>query len=62
MTTRSWIIGTAAAVLLLNGSGLAGCEREGPAERAGKNIDKATERAGDKVKEAGDRIKDASER
>jgi hypothetical protein len=38
---------------------LIGCEKEGPAERAGKAVDKNVQKAGDKVKEAGDKIKDA---
>ena len=37
---------------------LGACEKEGPAERAGKDVDRAMDKAGDKVKEAGDRIKD----
>jgi hypothetical protein len=39
---------------------LAGCEREGPAERAGKQIDSATERAGEKVERAGEKVQDAA--
>ncbi len=41
--------------------GFAGCER-GPAERAGRNIDRSTERAGDAIEDAGDRIEDATDR
>lgn len=52
---------------------LAGCDREGPAERAGEQIDQATERAGekmesateragDKLESAGDRIEDKTDR
>lgn len=46
------------------GAGNAGCravrmsEKEGPAERAGKEIDKAAEKAGEKIEKAGDKIKD----
>jgi len=32
---------------------LGGCEREGPAERAGKEIDKTTEELGDALKKDG---------
>jgi hypothetical protein len=39
--------------------GLGACEREGPAERAGKQVDEAIGDAGDAVKDAGDKVKDA---
>ena len=38
---------------------LAACEKEGPAERAGKALDNAVESAGDKIENAGDKAKDA---
>lgn len=52
--------------------GICACEKEGPAEKAGKNIDEAVENAGDamkkagesageKLEEAGDKVKDATE-
>jgi predicted small lipoprotein YifL len=34
---------------------LAGCDREGPAERAGEAVDRTVERAGDKIEDATDR-------
>ncbi|MFN2338817.1 MAG: hypothetical protein ABR544_07580 [Gammaproteobacteria bacterium] len=40
---------------------LPGCERQGPAERAGENIDNAMEETGDKIEEAGDAIKDSAQ-
>lgn len=40
---------------------LAACEKEGPAERAGKEIDQAVEQAGDKVEEAKDKAREALE-
>lgn len=41
--------------------GLAGCQKkEGPAEKAGKAMDKAAEKVGEKVEKAGDKIKDAA--
>jgi len=47
-----------AALLLV---GLAGCtKKEGPAEKAGKEVDKAVVSAGEKVEKAGDNIKDAA--
>jgi uncharacterized lipoprotein YehR (DUF1307 family) len=41
--------------------GLAACEKkEGPVERAGKEIDKTIEKAGQQIEKAGDRIQDAA--
>jgi predicted small lipoprotein YifL len=34
---------------------LAGCDREGPVERAGEAVDRTVERAGDKIEDATDR-------
>ena len=43
---------------------IAGCEQqrtgEGPAQRAGKEIDKAMEKAGRQIEKAGDRIQEAA--
>lgn len=40
---------------------LPGCEKpEGPAERAGKTVDKAIDQAGEKMEEAGKDIQDAA--
>ena len=38
-----------AAVLVV---GLCGCEKLGPLERAGKQVDKAVEKTGDKIEDA----------
>lgn len=35
-----------------------GCEREGPAERAGESLDRGVENAGDAMERAGDRARD----
>jgi hypothetical protein len=43
------VIGTLCAALLF---GLAACEREGPAEKAGRSIDRAVEKAGDRIEDA----------
>ncbi len=41
----------------------AGCvEKEGPMERAGKQVDKTVEKAGQKIEDAGDKIKDATKK
>jgi hypothetical protein len=40
---------------------LAGCQKEaGPAEKAGKAVDNATEKAGQQIEKAGDNIQDAA--
>jgi len=42
-------------------AGLSACEKkEGPAERAGKEIDKAVQSAGQKLEKAGQDIQDAA--
>lgn len=47
MTHSYTLIGIVCLVLLL---GLAACDREGPAEKAGENIDRAVEDARDAIK------------
>lgn len=40
---------------------LSACEKkEGPAERAGKDVDKATEKVGQQIEKAGQSIQDAA--
>jgi hypothetical protein len=40
---------------------LPGCQRqEGPAERAGREVDKAVEKTGQQIQKAGERIQDAA--
>ena len=41
--------------------GLAGCQQEGTAEKAGKQIDKAAEKAGDKIDKAAEKTGKAIE-
>lgn len=50
------------ATALLAGVFLVACEREGPAERAGKQIDESLEQAGKKVEQAGEAIRDKADR
>jgi hypothetical protein len=38
--------------------GLSGCTKEGPAEKAGKKIDKTIEKAGDQIEKAGEKVRD----
>ena len=39
---------------------LAGCQREGPAEKAGRQVDEAGKAAARSIEKAGDNIKDAA--
>jgi hypothetical protein len=39
---------------------LPGCEKQGPAERAGESIDNAVNKTGDQIEKAGDAIKDTA--
>ena len=56
------IVGTAVTIGALLAA-LSGCpKQEGPAERAGKQVDNAVEHVGDKMENAGDSIKDATTR
>lgn len=55
------IIALSMAVLLCGFLAL-GCEKEGPAEKAGKKIDQAVEKTGDKVEEATDKMGDTIEK
>jgi hypothetical protein len=53
----------ASAVLIIGTllSPLSGCQKqEGPAERAGKEVDKAVDKAGQTLEKAGDSIQDAA--
>lgn len=43
------------SLLLASMFALSACEQEGPAERAGEQIDEAVEEAGDKIEDATDR-------
>jgi hypothetical protein len=52
-------VGMTSALLLA--LAIAGCEREGPAERAGKNVDQAAKQAGDNLEQAGKEIERAAE-
>lgn len=38
---------------------LSGCQKEGPAEKAGKEVDKAISSAGSEIQAAGDKIQKA---
>jgi hypothetical protein len=60
MTTIHKRVGAILAMSILI-VGLSACDRkEGPAERAGKEVDKAVESAGAKLEKAGQQIQDAA--
>lgn len=49
------------AVAASLGMVLAGCpQKEGPVERAGKSVDKAMDKAGQKIEKAGEDVQDAA--
>ena len=53
----SFTAALAAAVLTI---ALAGCQKEGPAESAGKKVDRAIDKTGQSVERAGEKIRDAA--
>lgn len=44
------------------GMGLVGCDRDGPMEEAGEDIDHTMDKAGDKLERAGDKIEHATDK
>lgn len=60
MKTKQGFATGAACVALLLGLTLGGCNKPGPAEKAGKSIDSAAEKAGQQIKKAGDAIEKAA--
>ena len=57
-SNKSVAAAVAVAVLI---AGLYGCQKqEGPAERAGKQVDKAVDKAGEQIEKAGEKIRDAA--
>ena len=55
--TRVMIVAVAGALALV----LTGCpQQEGPAEHAGKAVDKAMDKAGEKIEKAGESVQDAA--
>lgn len=54
--TTSVVLSMSALLIVLSA-----CQKqEGPAERAGKEVDKAIDQAGQQVEKAGDKIQDAA--
>lgn len=47
--------------MVLLAAGVAGCQKqEGPAERAGKSMDNAVQKAGESIERAGKQVQDAA--
>lgn len=47
------------AISMLLAVGLSACDKPGPAETAGKNIDQTMEKAGDKIDDAADKVEES---
>jgi hypothetical protein len=57
---RKFVQGFIAALMMIALMvGISGCTKEGPAEKAGKKIDKAIEKGGEQIEKAGDKVQDA---
>lgn len=54
MNVSKYIVPTIIMLALLGG-----CEKQGPAEKMGENVDEAIEETGDRIEEAGDAAEDA---
>ena len=57
MSRLNWLV----AVTLL-GLTLSACQKEGPAEKAGKEIDKAAKDVGQSMEKAADKVNEAAKR
>jgi hypothetical protein len=56
-------LGESVSAVLITGAFLAalsGCQKEGPAEKAGREVDKAVEKVAQQIAKAGDAIQDAA--
>jgi len=53
---------TAVLVVSALSMGLSGCQKEGPAERAGKEVDKAVEKAGQQIEKVGEKTEQMLEK
>jgi hypothetical protein len=60
MTKRRRLGKTFGTVLIISVLLAAACQKEGPAERAGKEVDKAVDKVGQQIEKAGDSLQDAS--
>jgi hypothetical protein len=59
-TRKAIVIGALVVAATVASAVLSGCEKKGPAEKAGESIDRGVKKAGDAVENAGDKIKDAT--
>ena len=56
---RSDNAGMKTLMIVIALAALAACNREGPAEKAGRNIDNAASKVGKGIENAGDKVRDA---
>ena len=47
-------------VIVIALAALAACNREGPAEKAGRSIDNAADKAGRSIEKAGEKVRDVA--
>lgn len=58
-TLKKWFFLSLGVILFV---GFVACQKEeGPAEKAGKEVDEAVEQLGEKAEEAGDKVQDATQ-
>jgi predicted small lipoprotein YifL len=56
-TGKNFVAGAIAIMMLVS---VTACQKEGPAEHAGKEIDKAVDNAGQHIEKAGEKIQDTA--
>jgi hypothetical protein len=59
MNTKHRFASTAVVAAMLLGLALAGCQKPGPAEQAGKAVDNAAEKVGKQMEKAGEAVENA---
>jgi hypothetical protein len=62
ITMKKFVQGviTVWAMIVLT-TGLSGCTKEGPVEKAGKKIDQTVEKVGEHIEQAGEKVQDVAE-
>ncbi len=48
------------ALLLISALAFAACQKEGPAERAGREVDRSVQKAGQAIESAGEKVQEAA--
>jgi hypothetical protein len=60
MKTKQGFVFSAVLAAMLLGLVLAGCQKPGPAEQAGKTVDNAVEKVGKQMEKTGDAVEKAA--